>query len=96
MLNQSTNLTWVASTIAGVYVGQFIPPGALGVDFALTAMFICLLVFQLRSRLMVAAALLAAVLSVSCYLLVPGNGYVIVASCLAATVGCFLRKRGWR
>jgi len=97
-LNQVTNLTWFVSTVAGAFVGQFIPPGAVGIDYALTGMFICLLVFQLRGAIFVATALIAALCSVLAYLWLPGNAYVIVASCLAATAGLVLkralRKRG--
>ncbi len=92
VLNQTANAAWVVSTVAGVYVGQFIPAGALGIDYALTAMFICLLVFQLRNRIFVITAVVAAGLSVVCYLALPGNGYVIVASCTAATVGFILKR----
>ena len=95
VLNQAGNLTWLVSTVAGVYVGQFIPAGALGIDYALTGMFICLLVFQLRGPVFVATALMAAFCSVLAYLWLPGNAYVIVASCLAATAG-FMLKRSLR
>jgi 4-azaleucine resistance transporter AzlC len=91
-LNQAGNLTWLASTVAGVYVGQFIPAGALGIDYALTGMFICLLVFQLRGPVFAATALVAAFCSVLAYLWLPGNAYVIVASCLAATAGFVLKR----
>jgi 4-azaleucine resistance transporter AzlC len=94
-LNQAGNLAWIASTVAGVYVGQFIPAGALGIDYALTGMFICLLVFQLRGPVFVATALMAAFYSVLAFLWLPGNAYVIVASCLAATAG-FILKRSLR
>lgn len=95
VLNQAGNLTWLVSTVAGVYVGQFIPAGALGIDYALTGMFICLLVFQLRGPVFVATALMAAFCSVLAYLWLPGNAYVIVASSLAATAG-FMLKRSLR
>lgn len=95
VLNQAANLTWLASTVAGVYVGQFIPPGALGIDYALTAMFICLLVFQLRGPIFTMTALIAACCSVGAYLWLPGNAYVMVASCAAATAG-FVLKRALR
>lgn len=94
-LNQATNFTWFASTVAGVYVGEFIPAGALGIDYALTGMFICLLVFQLRGPVFVATALMAAICSVAAYLWLPGNAYVIVASTVAATAG-FMLKRALR
>jgi 4-azaleucine resistance transporter AzlC len=91
-LNQSANATWVVSTVAGAYLGQFIPSGAFGIDYALTGMFICLLVFQLRGLIFVATALIAAFCSMLAYLWLPGNAYVIVASCLAATAGFALKR----
>ncbi len=91
-LNQSTNAFWIISTVAGAYLGQFIPGGAFGIDYALTGMFICLLVFQLRSRIFVATALIAAFCSLLAYVWLPGNAYVIVASCLAATGGFALKR----
>lgn len=94
-LNQSANAAWVVSTVAGAYLGQFIPAGAFGIDYALTGMFICLLVFQLRGRIFVVTALIAACCSLLAYIWLPGNSYVIVASCLAATAG-FVLKRTWR
>ncbi|GFE59746.1 AzlC family ABC transporter permease [Geobacter sp. AOG2] len=97
-LNQAGNFTWLVSTVAGVYVGEFIPAGTLGIDYALTGMFICLLVFQLRGPVFVATALMAAFCSVLAFLWLPGNAYVIVASIMAATAGFILKRslRHWR
>jgi len=92
VVNQATNATWFFSTLAGAYAGQFIPAGSLGIDYALTGMFICLLVFQLRGPVFVATALIAALCSVTAYIWLPGNAYVIVASCLAATAGFALKR----
>ncbi len=47
-VNQLANLVWIISTVSGTVIGQFIPQGAFGIDYALTAMFICLLIYQLR------------------------------------------------
>ena len=97
-LNHATNAVWVVTSVTGVFLGQLLPPGVAGVDYALTGMFICLLVFQLRSPIFTVTALIAAVCSLLAYLWLPGNAYVIVASCLAATAGLVLkralRKRG--
>lgn len=92
VVNQTTNATWFFSSVAGAYAGQFIPAGSLGIDYALTGMFICLLVFQLRGSIFVATALISAACSVLAYLWLPGNAYVIVASCLAATAGYALKR----
>lgn len=92
VLNHVTNLTWIGSTMAGGVGGQFIPPGAFGIDFALIAMFICLLIFQLRGSIFIYVALIAGVLAVVLSLLIPGNAYILIASVTAATLGVFLGK----
>ncbi len=93
VLNQAANATWFVSTVTGSFCGQFIPAGSFGIDYALTAMFICLLTFQLKNRLFVATALTSATLSVLLYLALPGNAYIIAASCLAATAGFVIKRR---
>lgn len=92
VLNQVTNAVWILSSVAGAYAGQFIPAGSFGIDYALTGMFICLLVFQLRGAVFAITALIAAFCSVVTYLWLPGNAYVIVASCLAASAGFALKR----
>ncbi len=92
VLNHATNLTWIASTVAGGFGGQFIPTGALGIDYALSAMFICLLVFQFRGSLYVIVAIIAGILAVALSLLLPGNAYIVIASIIAATLGVVLKR----
>ncbi len=92
VLNLAANLSWLAATVSGAYVGQFIPAGAFGIDYALVGMFLCLLVFQLRSRIHVATAFLSGGLALTLYLALPGNGYVVLASVLGATGGFALRR----
>ncbi|BCS52337.1 AzlC family ABC transporter permease [Geobacter sp. SVR] len=91
-LNHITNATWIVSTVIDAYAGQFIPSGGMGIDYALTGMFICLLVFQLRGAIFAVTAVLAAVCSIAAYLWLPGNAYVIVASCMAATAGFWIKR----
>ena len=50
----------VEGAVTGALAGQFVPPGAFGIDYALTGMFLCLLVYQLRGRIYVTTGLLAA------------------------------------
>jgi 4-azaleucine resistance transporter AzlC len=98
-LNQTANLAWIVSTVVGGYGGQFIPAGDGGtlrqgvpIDYALPAMFICLLVFQIRGRLYLLVAALSGLLAVAFSLLFPGNAYIVMASTTAATIGLFLRR----
>ena len=93
VVNHLANLTWFVATISGTLLGQFVPQGAFGIDYALTAMFICLLVFQLQGRIYLLTALLAAALSVAWYLFFPGDSYIVGAAMTAATLGFLLQRR---
>jgi 4-azaleucine resistance transporter AzlC len=92
VLNHTSNLAWIISTIIGGYGGEFIPAGAFGIDYALPAMFICLLVFQIRGGLYVAVAVISGLAALVFSLLFPGNIYIVAASALAATLGVFLLR----
>jgi 4-azaleucine resistance transporter AzlC len=92
-VNQVANLVWILSTMAGGYGGRFIPPHAFGVDYALIAMFICLLIFQIKGFIYVITAVLAGCVAVVLSLIIPGNLYVVIASVAAATVGLWVRIR---
>ena len=94
VVNHAANITWIASTIIGGFSGRFIPAGAFGIDYALIAMFICLLIFQLKGRLYVITAVIAGALAVALSLVIPGNSYIVIASMLAATLGLGIRKWG--
>lgn len=92
VLNHTANLAWIVSTIIGGYGGQFIPAGAFGIDYALPAMFICLLILQIRGGLYVAVAVISGLLAVAFSLLFPGNAYIVAATAVAATIGVLLKK----
>ncbi|MEJ2491464.1 MAG: AzlC family ABC transporter permease [Desulfuromonadales bacterium] len=93
IVNHLANSVWIIATIGGALVGQFVPPGAFGIDYALTGMFICLLVFQLQGRIYIITGCLAALISVAWSVLLPGDSYIVGASICAATVGYLLKKR---
>jgi 4-azaleucine resistance transporter AzlC len=92
VVNHLSNLVWVLSTVIGALVGQFIPQGAFGIDYALPGMFICLLVYQLQGKIYILTGILAGVISVTWYLLIPGNSYIVGASISAATLGFIARR----
>lgn len=92
VVNQLANFTWFVSTVIGGYGGQFVPEKAFGMDYALIAMFICLLVFQLKGRKYIITALIAGISATVFSLLIPGNFYIILASVMAATLGMIFKK----
>ncbi len=93
-LNLTAYLTWIISCVAGGLVGYRIAdPQAFGFDFALPAMFIALLIDQLRStersrlkhRLM-----LVLCMAMSMYILsyvVPSHLAVLLSTLIVATIG---------
>ena len=92
VVNHTANLTWIISTIVGGFGGQFIPEHALGIDYALIAMFICLLCFQFKAKKYVVTAMIAGVSALVFSFIIPGNAYIILASIVAATLGVVLKK----
>lgn len=87
-LNLTSQATWIAATVAGGLFGQAVgDPAALGLDFALAAMFVGLLILQVTDGKKAAVAGLAAALAVGAGLLLPGRWDVVIATVVAATAG---------
>ena len=93
IVNFAMNLSWLASTVLGGVGGQFIPADAFGIDYALNAMFIGLLMYQLKGNIYAVTAVFAGVSAVVLSLVLPGNGYIIIASILAATAGVIIKRK---
>ncbi len=93
VVNQMANGAWVVSTVAGGCFGELVPEGAFGIDYALAAMFLCLLVFQLRGLWYAWTAAITGLLAVVLSLAIPGNSYVVLASLAGATIGFRLRRK---
>lgn len=96
-LNLTAYLNWIFANIAGAYFGQWISdPEKFGLDFALPAMFIGLLILAIVSRkkvkLDVIVAICAVVIAVAVAIVYPGNVGVIVATVVASTIGMVIEK----
>lgn len=91
-VNQISNFAWIASTILGGYAGQFILAGSYGIDYALSAMFLCLLTFQLRGRIYLLTAIVSGATAIAISLIIPGNSFVIISSIIGATAGFILKR----
>jgi 4-azaleucine resistance transporter AzlC len=90
VVNHASNLAWIASTVAGGLGGQFIAPGAFGLDYTLPAMFIGLIVLQVRRLLHILVGAAAGMVSVALSFILPGNWNVIAAAVAAATAGAVI------
>ncbi|SKA92576.1 4-azaleucine resistance probable transporter AzlC [Paucidesulfovibrio gracilis DSM 16080] len=90
-LNVTAHGAWVLSSWLGVTTSTLIPDvRPVGLDFALPAMFIALLVMQTRTRLHVIIALGAGALSTGLFLSGMNQWNVIVATVAFAGLGAYL------
>lgn len=93
-LNITAYLCWLIASIVGALLGQWIAePESLGLDFALTAMFVALLILQLQQvapKKLKHMLLLVGYTTLFMFLLMlflPSYLSVIIATMLAATIG---------
>ncbi len=97
-INLTAQSSWVAATTLGALLGQAVSNvGALGLDYALTAMFAALLVLQIanqpKMRTAVVVALLAALVAVGGSLILPSGWAMLSAALLAASAGLLLERK---
>lgn len=86
-------LSWVSGTVLGAAVGNLVGDTArFGLDFALTAMFISLLVMQLNSRPALMAAAVSGFLSVMIREYLHSGWNVVAATVMAATLGVIFSR----
>ncbi|TVY02076.1 AzlC family ABC transporter permease [Cohnella terricola] len=96
-LNITAYLNWIIANIAGAFFGQWIKdPHKLGLDFALPAMFIGLLVLLMVSRAKIAVdvvvAISAVVIVVGVTWLSSASVGVILATIMASSIGMVVEK----
>ena len=91
-LQVTSQLAWVSGTALGAVFGSLINSSSYGIPFALPALFICLLVLQLKNRRHVLVMLAAGVLSVIFKNLLPGNWNLVIAAVGASGAGIWLAR----
>ena len=85
--NANVYACWQLSTALGIWLGKWVPdPAALGLDFALSATFIGLLIPHVRDRAAIVAMFVAGIAALLARDL-PGKLGILLATLLAATAG---------
>ena len=94
--NVTAHASWVFGSALGAFFGEMVHDvRPLGLDYALTAMFLALVVPQCRSRLHLLVGCFALLCSVSFKLAGMQHWNVVTATVAAATLGAYLaRKEG--
>ncbi len=86
-------LYWMLSSILGALVGQHIHFNTEGIDFALTALFIVILLEQLRGASARVPALIALCSSVCCLLLIGPDGFILPSLMITVVLLLVFRQR---
>jgi 4-azaleucine resistance transporter AzlC len=93
-INIVSHITWVLGGWLGVVAGQLVVDvEPIALDYVLPAMFIGLLVMQIKSRTQVWVALLAGIASVAFLLMGFSQLHVIIATIIGAMLGAWID--GW-
>jgi 4-azaleucine resistance transporter AzlC len=91
--NALAQVAWITGSWLGVAGGQYIPdPRPWGLDYALPALFVALLVLSVRDWVQVGVALAAGLLSVGLMLAGLDQWAVILATLLGATLGVMVER----
>jgi len=86
-LQITSHLAWVIGSIGGALFGPFIKISEFGLPFALPSLFICLLVFQLKTVRHFGIMAIAGVSSLFFKWALQGNWYILLAALLAGGIG---------
>lgn len=96
-LNITAYVNWALANIAGGFLGQWIAtPEKYGLDFALPAMFIGLLILQVTSQQKYFVHIMVGISAIGFVILssfiFPGSAGVIIATIVASTIGMVIEK----
>lgn len=92
-VNIVAQTTWVFSSLLGGIMVGFLPnTEKVGINFALPAMFIALMMLQIRNKICILVAVISGVLSLIISLLIQGNWNIIIATISAATIGVMIES----
>ena len=91
-LQVTSQLAWVSGTAMGAVFGTLINGASYGLPFALPALFICLLVLQLKNSRYLIVMFIAGILSIVFKNLLPGNWNLVIAAILASGSGIWLAR----
>ena len=83
---------WIAGGLIGAFAGSFIPFSTEGIAYALTALFIVLMIEQIRRVRRPGIFIASAITAVLCTLFLPSRFSLLAAMALALAVASFLPK----
>jgi 4-azaleucine resistance transporter AzlC len=93
----SIYVAWAIASLVGALAGSSIAdPLKWGLDFAMPATFLTMLLPQIVSRRLAVVVAVSAIVATATYVLVPGKWYIVVAVIAATATGVLLELRAER
>ena len=93
-LQMTSQAAWVGGSVAGAFFSSLAKSTGWGLPFALPALFICLLVLQIRNAHHLSVMAIAGIFSVFFKWAIPGNWYILLTALFASGVGMMI-EIGW-
>ncbi|WP_320006279.1 AzlC family ABC transporter permease [Maridesulfovibrio sp.] len=92
LINSIAQAAWVGGTVLGIFSSTLINDvKPMGLDYALPAMFIALLIFQIKDKSHIIVGLITGLLSTALALGGAGQWNVIIATLIGATLGAAVK-----
>ena len=92
-LQITSHIAWITGSVGGALFGGLIDHKSYGIPFALPALFICLLLLQIRKVHHFYIMVVAGIFSLFFKWALPGNWYVIVTALLASGIGIYISSK---
>lgn len=92
-LQLTSHLAWISGSIGGAFFGSLMDHRKYGLPFALPALFICLLMIQIKSPYHFGIMVIAGISSLFFKWMIPGNWYILLATLLASGLGVYISSR---
>jgi 4-azaleucine resistance transporter AzlC len=92
-LQMTSHLAWVSGSVGGALFGPLIKSSEYGLPFALPALFICLLVLQIKSPHHFLIMVVAGIFSLFFKWAFPGNWYILLTALFASGVGVMIKPK---
>lgn len=91
-LQMISQTAWVAGSVGGALFGRLIDHKEYGIPFALSSLFICLLVIQIKKVHHLWVMVIAGIFSIVFKWALPGNWYIILTAIFASGIGVAIGK----
>jgi len=92
-LQVTSHIAWITGSVGGALFGGLIDHKSYGIPFALPALFICLLIIQIRKVHHFYIMVVAGIFSLFFKWALPGNWYIILTALLASGIGIYINSK---